>query len=88
LEKIMKPIQAFTCAPRMRRIRIFAMPGTLAPGAGGCAYRPADTPSPPNGLRVYGNPTIEFTPAHYAITHVGAARASATHGTPKPRKDR
>lgn len=56
------------------------MLGALALGAAGCAHRPADTPSPPNDLRVYGNPTIELTPVHYAIAHFGAAQASAKHG--------
>lgn len=76
----MKPVQAFTCVPRIRRARIFAMLGALALGTAGCAQRAAETPPVPNDLRVYGNPTIELTPAHYAIVHFSAAQASASHG--------
>jgi NitT/TauT family transport system substrate-binding protein len=75
-----KAIQALAGIFRGRHIQALPVLGLLALAAGGCASRSMEPPSPQDDLRVYGNPTIELTPVHYAIAHFGAAQATASRG--------
>lgn len=56
-----------------------ALMSALALSAIGCANR-ASSPAVIDDLQVRGNATIELTPVHYAIRHLGAARAEAARG--------
>src|SRR5690606_24490595 len=72
-----------------QRMRHLSRPGVvtaltlltaLAAGTAGCGVHGGAFPTVVEDLRVYGNPTIELTPVHYAITHLAAAPTGVSRG--------